>query len=190
MFGGTVDGSDQGIVFQKAVNKGKVPFSGIVLTALIAVFFIVLCSQFNSPIFPLLLLVFWICNYVIWAIFIKYIMDPYYLENKKFYSNQSDFLTTKRFEIVETFLYGTWHRIRFLSGTLLLIPTTILSITNWGDSLFSSHDKKTLCVSVLILVFVLIFELWIWYFRLKRKFSLTTLTEIIEQNDDNSQDID
>jgi hypothetical protein len=181
LFGTTLDASDQGIVFHKAIDKGKIPALGVFLAIIITGFLIALCFMFDTPIFSFLFLLFWFCNYIMWSLFISNIMHPYFTSNKTFYKDQGDYLNLKRFEIVESFLYGSWNKKRFFIGFLLLIPATIISSTKWLDFIFTNSDKKHFYVSILIMVFVLTVELWVWFYRLKRKFSLTTLTEVIEE---------
>ena len=80
IFGATLDGSDIEIVFQKAINKGKVPALGIFIALVVAILFLFICASWNNSDLPILLSVFWLVDYILWALF-KKIMKPYFDRN-------------------------------------------------------------------------------------------------------------
>ena len=181
-FGATLDGSDQGIVFQKVINNGKVPKLGIFTAITVAISFFILCAYWESQILPTILMIFWIINFIQWKVFTKYVMRPYYNQNQEFYSKLKNQLIRKRFDIVYSFLYSNWQYYRFLVGFIFLIPTVILTISNkYNDFFVKNLKEKQFIIALLILLFVLIVEGWIWYYRLKRKFTIKILTEVIEE---------
>jgi len=177
--GTTLDATDHGEVFFKVIGKGSLPKLGIFIAVVISLAFFTICFFWSSRFLSIALLAFWTLNCLFWILFSKIVIKPFFVINSDFYSNEGNDLIKKKFEIVENFMYNNWHIYRFSFGFLFLIPTVILSQSNYFDSLIKSIDKEFLVAS-LILIFVIVFEMWTWYFRLKRIFSLRLLSEIID----------
>ena len=178
-FGTTLDGADQGEIFHKVFNNGKIPRLGIFIALTVAISFFILCGFWESNYLPIALISFWTIDVLLGLIFTRFVMKPYYDINKDFY-NKKNYLTKRKFEIVEEFLFSEWNIYRYLIGYLILIIIIILSLTDWANFLIIGDDKQ-FYIALLILVFVLTVELWIWFFRLKRKFSLMVINELIDK---------
>ncbi len=108
-------------------------------------------------------------------------MKPYFDRNQIFYEEQKDYLNFKRFQIVQSYIYNKLNHVRFLLGLLLLTPLILFRYTTLFDLFFAKPQAKPFYSAFLILVFVIVVEIGVWYYRLKRKFSLLTLTQVIDE---------
>lgn len=181
VYGATLDASDSSVVIQKVKNKGKIPLLGLVISTVTCILFIGLCYYFTSPKLSFFIFIFWNYNFFAWKLLNKEVVKPNLDLNRRFYESQKDFLMFKRFKLVENFVYDKWNFWRFIFGLIYLLILIFYSQTNVLDFFFPNIENKRFIISICILLFVFITELWIWYFRLKKSFGIKTITEILHE---------
>jgi hypothetical protein len=130
------------------------------------------------------LLVFFIVDFFVWILFSQIVAKSDYEAHKKFYARKPIW-ERKKFETVEEFTYGKWHTYRFIVGLLFLISIVVLSQIDWLNLPIGSGDKN-FDIAFLVFVYIVVIEMWTWYYRLKRKFGLLVLTEIIDSENENA----
>jgi hypothetical protein len=181
--GNLMDLKDEEAIFMMPPNKGKFSFSAIMMILLLAIIFFFLCYFKSKRIFALILDAFMISNIYGWQYLIKFISDSV-KENKEFYNSENKNFRNEYLRImVEDYLKGCWQYWRFGVGIFMLIIINILVFTNFSLLISSGLNLKSaeLVKAIGFIIFITVFEGWIWYMRLRRSVSLNLIDKLDEE---------
>ena len=168
IYGNLIDNKYQEMTFKKAPNQGRFPLKGIFFGVVLMLVFGILCWVDDFKTFSFVLLGFWIINFFAWRYFKNEVQDSLD-ETEKIYREKLDIYGLVKFYTVKEYIAGRWQYWRFGIGAIVLIFICLIYFRKIeiGIASLVGLPNATLLPSLTIFLFVLIFEMWIWYFRIK-----------------------
>ena len=143
-----------------------------------------MCYVDTPRTFAVALAAFLVFNVISWRVFIMVFMQPATLKTQTEYLELGNFIGLEQLRVIYTgYLCGTWQWIRFIVGGILALGILALAFSQsvalaLGQLLQASVD---VLLSLLLFVFVLVMEGWIWTMRFGVKRELSLLQGIRER---------
>jgi len=186
IYGLNSDTDEQELIYVAAPNK-KHTYIGGAVTAILVTSLFALLYKFNRPEqFAYFLLAFLFINIGAWLYLTKVVMKKEYLKSKKIYEKASDFSRLEKLRLIyEWYLAGTWQWVRFGVGGLVTLAAVLLAV-------YAKQGHKTLhivtfsismelVVSLLLLLYILVMEAWIWRNRIIMTAQLALVDQLRER---------
>lgn len=184
-FGSSWDLNNQELVFLKAPNRGKFPFSALLVIILLAAVFFILCQITSVRQFVLVLFLFWTINIISWRYMVSRLLKETLAYSRKSYEQKGREILMQRMEIVEEYIAGTWQWWRFSAGLVLLLSIGVAAYSKLGPWIAGklSFESPMFTVASLIFFFVLSMEAWMWAKRIQTTTSLNLLDRLEESHE-------
>ncbi|MDD4884068.1 hypothetical protein [Sulfuricurvum sp.] len=186
IFGLNSDTDEQELIYVAAPNKKHTYIGGAITAILITSLFAVL-YKFNRPEqFAYFLLAFLLINISTWIYLTKVVMRKEYLKSKEIYEKAGDFSRLEKLRLVyEWYLVGSWQWVRFGVGGLVALATVLVAVyAKQGHKTFQITAfslSMELVVSLLLLLYVLVMETWIWRNRIIMTAQLALIDQLRER---------
>jgi len=146
---------------------------------IIIVFSLLLYSPTNIYVASILSL-FWLVDWLSYHYLLKYQINPLLIESEKEYKKMDNLWSLLRLESTKNYISGTWKKIRYYTGSVILIILIIFSfeniISNSINSIFHIISGNFI-FSLIFLIFVLSMESWMWLIRLKTKLTMNMISK-------------
>lgn len=144
----------------------------------LAIGFGVLCWVVSTPAqFAAFLLVFWCINWSSWWAATRKIF-PNVLDATKLKASEhhTEPATEALLEALKEYETGTWQWRRFIAGSVLILVINVFNVTHL-DSLVVRRLSwpVDLVFAMSILLFVCLMEGWMWYWRLRIHFDVSSI---------------
>lgn len=175
------DISDLEYVFVKAPRPIHVKIGGTALGSLVVMNFATLCYVETMTTFSLVLFSLVFVNVCGWLYLTRIALPAADTSSRKYYSQMKKLFALECLNIVYIkYQRGNWQILRFALGFLLsgiiiafafqnqLFAAKIAAVQRYGD----------LLSAMLFLVYVLLFEGWIWFMRMRTKGGLALLSAL------------
>lgn len=179
--GAVSDVSDLEFVLIKAPSPMHVKVGGTILAVLTALAFAALCLAETAPAFSTALSTLLGVNIVGWFYITMVVVPVAHSASADHYRQRGDLLRLEQLNLVcKWYLSGLWQLARLLFG--LLVAIAMLALTyNWSylqsiQPSLSAHGE--ILAAGLFLAYVLGFEGWIWFMRMRVKGGLRLLQNI------------
>jgi hypothetical protein len=174
------DLSDMELVLIKSPRPIHINISSTLLGLLIAISFGMVCYFENIKYFSLSLLTLIILNIISWLFMTKVAISSAYDISLQLYKTENKLIKREQLDVV-TLKYqkGTWQIYRFIFGFMFCITANVFSFQH--DSILKSfefirNDGATLS-AMTFFCYVLIFEGWVWFMRMRVKGAISSLEE-------------
>ena len=159
-------------------NSGKIPIVGFSICLVLVIIFGIALYYHRDPLILLFaLMIFLVLNYFGW----KYLKKFYYnsiSESFQKYKNDNDFINYEKLKITSKWLYGKWQNTRFQSAIVSIFLILLYTIFfNNGLSQNMQLDSPNIIPVILLGLYVLGIESWIWWHRDSRDNLLKLLSE-------------
>lgn len=165
-----MDTRDEEDLLVAAPNRGRLPLVGLILAITISVVFGLLCWVDTYRKLALALALLWILDKTGWVYLYKTLLGPEITRARSIYKNEGDLFLAEQVNQLEEFFTAPWHWWRFGCGLGLVLVINVLTWTELGSyvALITTYVTKASLISLSLLLFVVIFEGWIWVYRLRR----------------------
>jgi hypothetical protein len=165
------DTTQQQILYAVAPTGGRYPWEGYGIGVTIALMFGILAYVNTSQQFAVALVAFVLFNLFSWRYLVNRILTPVYAGSKVVYREQGEHLSLFQLDVLWRYLAGPWQWWRFAYGILASLVLVILAFTAAAEELsdrlrFASPETL---IALAVMSYVLTFEGWIWYERLRMK---------------------
>lgn len=181
---GTInDTDDQELVYAIAPNQGRFPWQGIILCALVATVFAVLCFVNSARHFSIVLAIFLLSDIFAWQYMIKKLLKDIIKDSRQEFVKNNEHTKVLKLDLVIKYLSGNWKWLRYAYGGLIVIIIIVMSYTELPQmmsQLYPAIPKDTY-ISFSIFFYVISFETWIWYMRIKSRIEQKTIDHV-DQN--------
>lgn len=183
LFGTTFDTRDEETLLAAAPNRGRIPVAAIGICVVITVVFGVLCWVDSYEKFAIALAAFWLLNILAWRYLVTKLTGPAIRTSYSTYKQEGAYFFVEKVRQLERYLEGRWQWYRFAAGLVGVIIVNLVVFSSLGDRVASGIAllSRDSFASLTILLFVLIFEAWVWYFRIKRRIGIQTI-EYLEES--------
>jgi len=182
IFGLNNDTREQELIY--AQPPKKVIIGCILYGILFTASFWAMCYVDTPRRFAVALAVFFVFNIVSWRLFIKVFMEPATIKTRAGYSQINNFIGLEQLRVIYTdYLCGKWQWARFIAGGVLVVGILVLAFSLKAASALSQMLQAPVDVllSVLLFLFVLVMEVWIWAMRFGVKRDLSLLDGMRER---------
>ena len=156
--------------FFSGPNYGEIPQMGLFLCIFMSMIFCAIVILKNEILLVyLLLLVFLTINFIGW-IYLKNHYKEIINQGLRYFHQRKEYVKLEKLVAAEDYLYGKWQNHRFIFAFFLLISMIIIifsSTTSVISSILGFKSPDAIPV-ILVYVYVLTFESWVWLYRLKR----------------------
>lgn len=157
---------EEGLFFE---NRDSLKWTDYLVMALIALFFIFLCILGNTQYLLAILFSFWMFNIIGYFYMVHFITNKKIEETQHVLEQNPDQKTELLLDVVKEYICGEWQQHRFFVGFVMALLFVVLSFDPvlsfvMGHTPFASEQSMR---SSLFLIFVIIFEAWVWIYRLK-----------------------
>jgi|GEM_PF-4050020 hypothetical protein len=182
VYGLTFDLNDEEYQFKKVPNKGKLSLSLLgVSIAIVGVFAILffLTDLKYLKLFVVVLTIFCFLGRfgeIVTGRFFRKAFD----EHKKAFPEYNYQIDRLFFETIEQYILGSWLKMRFYIGTILIIIIDIFTFTSLSRDVSEKMNltSENLIIVCLISIYLFSMEGWNWYKRINRNIRLKVLKEI------------
>lgn len=174
-----LDSRDEEDILLTTPYNGKLPFVGLGLCALITAVFGLMCWVDTYHRFLIVLFIFWIVDKFSWMYMSIQIIQPSVKASRIKYEEDNDQLFIEQLDQISGFFKNNWHWWRFGFGLLYIGVLIVFANTSLGDTVVNKIDFLSTATffSVGILIFIIVFEVWVWFFRLRRHFIFRFITK-------------
>jgi hypothetical protein len=177
------DTSDQELVFVQVPDWRHVFIGGTSIGFLIAIVFGILCYVNSPREFAVFLAIFLTINVLSWLYLVKIVLPPTFHESENIYQQKKKFVKLEQLRLVfNWYLCGRWQWTRFVAGAvivaLMIWMSFSYSVGRSAMQLGTHSIKLEIIISLIILLFVAVMEIWIWYMRLRVKAGLRLLDDM------------
>src|SRR5216683_1299656 len=187
--GATFDTNIMEDVYYVEADRARLPVSAIILiVAFGVVTALLLWIAGNDEGFAILLDIFFAYNIIGFVYILRY-TRPISDASRDTYQRGQKYVSLIRLSIVSQYLRGTWQWWRFLTGIMILAALNVMCFSTVSGRLLAEFITHWLPIlnavmvlqllpSVLLLVFVVVIEGWIWYKRLVTAVSLSIVDRL------------
>jgi hypothetical protein len=179
-FGLLNDTSEQQLVYASVPDEGRVPSWAYVVGVVITGLFAVLCVVETSQQFAIVLAVFLFANIVSWRYHVRKIVRKSYSASRSQFVQSGDQASLLSLETVYAYHSGKWQWHRFICGGMLVMCLLIVAFSDVGGkiaALVYPIPNETVAALV-VLLYVLTMEVWIWIIRVRVKLALDTIAKL------------
>jgi hypothetical protein len=189
IFGTTYDTNVQEDVYEIEAALSPLPATAVLLMFLFgAVAALLLWAASNDKLFSISLDIFFFFN-IGGLFYVQWYVTPIIKKSRQSYDSRRKYTERIELSIVSDYMLGNWHWLRFLIGGIVL---TVLNLVSFNRSIatwisvapvpwlppFSTGRVLDLLPSLLLLLFVLLMEGWIWYKRIVMIVSLSLINRL------------
>lgn len=177
LFGVLLDIQDEETVLAEAPHRGRLPVAAFGLCILITVVFGVLCWVKSYQEFMITLTVFWLVNLIAWRYLVIKLTRSAIEASRARYEAVQAYFHVERLRHLDAYLHGRWQWYRFASGLVVMCALSVVVLGDFAPQLANRLPRLSpdSLISLAILIFVVVFEGWIWGFRVKRRTGIGAL---------------
>ncbi len=133
----------------------------------------------------ILLFIYLVFNIIIWQYLVR-VAKPLIILSQKIYIEEKDYFNFNKLVVFKKYLYGRWQWWRFGIGLALILTTIVVTFTPITmiivEIVGAKYPITTNFVTVgLMFLYIIIFELHIWWERLKVSLRIKILEELDEE---------
>lgn len=179
-FGLSRDLSAEESTLRSAPNKGKITKSGhLLIISLALIFGIVVIYKGNIQLVSSFLLLFLIANYIGWE-YVKRFIKNSISEDLTYYQQKFEFIKYEKLKKIEEWLFGVWvtHRFVYAFAFIAIINFFVYTSLNSAITVMCNIHCVNFIPITLIGAYTVTIEAIIWYYRLKRDYSLKILSDL------------
>jgi hypothetical protein len=192
VFGTSFDVSTQQAVYIRDPQRGRMPGGAfLVVLILFAVAAILLWANENDTYFAGTLTGFVVVNVVSFWILLRRVR-PIISASHKAYEERGDFFGLELLRIVTDYIAGKWQWLRFVAMGLLILAADIVCFNEHARQLLGvgvqnlipslpAEAIAPLLTDMLLFLFVLVAEGWIWTLRVRTKTSMIVIENLNER---------
>jgi hypothetical protein len=184
VLGTRTDAEDQATVYRYAPNKGRLPFSSLGVIAVLVVFGAILLYSRNFEEFTIALAAFFLADWLAWRYLVRRIIRPIATASRELYVQEGDIIGAEKLAIIERRICGTWKWWRNSVGGVIILLLAFIALLKrdgqalpWLDPVVSWEFIQVMVMTI----YVLIMESWIWIERLRAKVALQLLDDLGER---------
>ena len=172
----------QTLVYETVPNKGDIPKLGYFAIFGIVILFGLLCWIDSFKKFSLVLPCFWILDHLSLIYMIKKIVNPALKDSLDYNQKEHNYRNIEKINVISEYLRGIWAKWRFLVGFSILLFIIFLSFTDYPSKLsnYLTWKSADFVISLSILFFVLLVEIWIWLRRIGVRICFRNIDSINE----------
>lgn len=159
------------------------PYAGLVIFVLVAA--VLLESYGNIAHFSLALTGFLLVDHALW-LYLRLFLRKSIDDSRIYYTGERKFLELEILSMVESFLFGRWKVWRLVSGATIVIGADVFAFNQAFQEMtasavqiicpwLSSSEAILLSYSLIVLLYVLVMESWLWLNRIRTYLRLDTL---------------
>ena len=178
-----LDTRDEEDVLHRAPRGGRLPRVGLALCLVITVLFGLLCAVSTFEQFAVFLAAYWLINVVGWVYLISALLGPAMRASREYYDDIEDLFLVEQVRQLQRFLEGHWQWWRFGTGILAIAGINFVVFSKQGATLASHVEQlsEASLISLSILLFVVLFEIWVWVPRIRRWLAIRYLGQLREK---------
>lgn len=176
VYGANVDTDEQELAYQAGLDS-KFPRGGYLSAVAIALVFAALCLIRSPGAFAVLLLCFLAINVITWRYLVTRIVSRAAEASEAAYVGQGEHGSQIILRQFVGYIGGSWQWWRFVYGGVLCLAMVWVAFGN-PPVRFPSYLNRDLLLSLLLVFYVITFEGWIWYMRLRLRLKRETIEDI------------
>jgi hypothetical protein len=121
---------------------------------------------------------------VSWRLYYRRKLRPMFTDSRRIAREDGDLWGVREVDIVDRFMSGGWRYARWATGAVLLALLAVASELGWMAALAARVGALTeeMVRGLGVLMYVVVIEVWVWYFRLQRSAQLR-IVELLEQEE-------
>jgi hypothetical protein len=189
VFGANFDYAMQQSVYVSDPNEGKIPKTYFLFVPVFIIVATLLLWASQDPAhLSLALCVFLAIDIIGWHNNRRW-TGPIIRSSRKNYEQDDDYFGCERLKIVQEFLFGHWILIRYGAMAVVLGITVAICFVGAIQGLISTGLNRTIpsigtdfanktLPAMLILVYVLLSEIWMWTFRIKARVAIYVIDSL------------
>lgn len=152
----------------------------ITAAATLGLVFGALCWVNSARVFAVVLAAFLVTNFVWWRILAMRIIKGPITQSEQRYCEEGNFLGLVVLENMRHYIAGEWQWWRFGAGGVMVAAILVVALAGIPESLsnhpvFGNRDRT---LGMMMLAYVVGFEFWIWFERLKLNLARRTLMSL------------
>lgn len=187
--GSTMDANIQKEVYRRDPDNGKVPREALLaVVGLFAVAVLLLWASDSDESVSLALVPFFIVCVVGWRVLVRRV-SPIIAATAQAYQEGGHYHRLEQLGVVDRYMRGRWQWVRLGVLALLVAITNVMAFSPVARAWVASHVAGVfpastsgaiaglLPVAALVL-FILVSEVWMWFFRLRTAVALRTIADL------------
>jgi hypothetical protein len=183
----TSDTDEQEAIYVAAPSKRHTYIGGATTAFFITLVFILLCLVKTPTQFAFALLFFHLINIAAWHYLTKRVMKAEFRKSERIYREADDFSRLEKLRLVyDWYLAGGWQWGRFAAGGVVVIAAALVAgyFAHSGQSsirVYGQVVSMELSIALLLLLYAVVMEAWIWRNRLVMSAQLDLIDELREK---------